>query len=292
MLKNTVKVEKNIRYSKDLDTYYVQFSFRDYAEVKNFPTLEDARAFRDAMNAEKLRVKTDDMREKMRKFDNEEIKHAEFEVFPLNILKAMNLSDKSINPIFLEASEIESVINAYPSARETRALLSYYKEQKLLKEIGQELGLTRERVRQIILLGLKKIKNYILRYDAFIEKEAENELRERALKDLNAYRSKLVEEFKAKGIISADMVAVFGEPTFVSEFDKLHGYTNLKNIGIEELDLSTRSYNNLKRGGIYTLEDLAKKKVSDLYKIRNMGKKSVKEIKEKAKALGMTFVEE
>ena len=50
---------------------------------------------------------------------------------------------------------------------------------------------------------------------------------------------------------------------------------------IEELDLSVRSYNCLKRAGINTVEELANKSEEDMMKVRNLGKKSLEEVKKK-----------
>jgi|SRR6056297_334036 len=50
---------------------------------------------------------------------------------------------------------------------------------------------------------------------------------------------------------------------------------------IEELDLSVRSYNCLKRAGINTVEDLIQKTEDDMMKVRNLGKKSLEEVREK-----------
>ena len=58
---------------------------------------------------------------------------------------------------------------------------------------------------------------------------------------------------------------------------------------IEELDLSVRSYNCLKRAGIQTVQDLASKSEDDMIKVRNLGKKSLKEVKEKLIELGLGF---
>ena len=55
---------------------------------------------------------------------------------------------------------------------------------------------------------------------------------------------------------------------------------------IDELDLSVRSYNCLKRAGLNTVAELAAKSEEDMIKVRNLGRKSLKEIKEKLEALG------
>lgn len=60
---------------------------------------------------------------------------------------------------------------------------------------------------------------------------------------------------------------------------------------IEELDLSVRSYNCLKRAGINTVLELTQKTKEDMMKVRNLGKKSLEEVQEKMGALGLTLKE-
>ncbi|WP_349409143.1 DNA-directed RNA polymerase subunit alpha [Pseudalkalibacillus sp. SCS-8] len=56
---------------------------------------------------------------------------------------------------------------------------------------------------------------------------------------------------------------------------------------IEELDLSVRSYNCLKRAGINTVQELTQKSEEDMMKVRNLGKKSLEEVQEKLEELGL-----
>ncbi|MCP3764468.1 MULTISPECIES: DNA-directed RNA polymerase subunit alpha [Domibacillus] len=56
---------------------------------------------------------------------------------------------------------------------------------------------------------------------------------------------------------------------------------------IEELDLSVRSYNCLKRAGINTVQELANKSEDDMMKVRNLGRKSLEEVKAKLDELGL-----
>ena len=56
---------------------------------------------------------------------------------------------------------------------------------------------------------------------------------------------------------------------------------------IEDLDFSVRAYNCLKRAGIHTLQDLVNKSESDMMKIRNLGKKSLKEVLDKIREMGL-----
>jgi len=56
---------------------------------------------------------------------------------------------------------------------------------------------------------------------------------------------------------------------------------------IEELELSVRSYNCLKRAGINTVEELTQRSEDDMMKVRNLGKKSLDEVKHKLEELGL-----
>ena len=63
-------------------------------------------------------------------------------------------------------------------------------------------------------------------------------------------------------------------------------------MSIEYLELSVRSFNCLKRAGISTVEDLTSKTISDMMKVRNLGKKSLDEVTNKLHALGLDFMTE
>ena len=64
----------------------------------------------------------------------------------------------------------------------------------------------------------------------------------------------------------------------------------LMELTIEELDLSVRSYNCLKRAGINYVEDLANKTEEDMMKVRNLGRKSLEEVLNKMTELGLALV--
>ena len=63
-------------------------------------------------------------------------------------------------------------------------------------------------------------------------------------------------------------------------------------MSIEELELSVRSFNCLKRAGIATVEDLTNKSETDMMKVRNLGKKSFDEVTNKLHSLGLDFAQE
>ena len=60
-------------------------------------------------------------------------------------------------------------------------------------------------------------------------------------------------------------------------------------MSIDELELSVRSYNCLKRAGINTVEELTNKTAEDMMKVRNLGRKSLEEVLTKLSELGLTL---
>jgi DNA-directed RNA polymerase subunit alpha len=63
-------------------------------------------------------------------------------------------------------------------------------------------------------------------------------------------------------------------------------------MSIEDMDLSVRSLNCLKRAGIHTVDDLTKKTEDDMFKVRNLGKKSLDEIILKLNSYGLKLKEQ
>lgn len=60
-------------------------------------------------------------------------------------------------------------------------------------------------------------------------------------------------------------------------------------MNIDELELSVRSYNCLKRAGINTVEELINRSSDDMMKVRNLGRKSLEEVLNKLKELGLSL---
>ena len=79
----------------------------------------------------------------------------------------------------------------------------------------------------------------------------------------------------------------------VTVFDEVEKEDNEKEkvleMNIDELELSVRSYNCLKRAGINTVEELCNKTSEDMMKVRNLGRKSLEEVLAKLKELGLSL---
>ena len=65
----------------------------------------------------------------------------------------------------------------------------------------------------------------------------------------------------------------------------------IREMSIEDMDLSVRSYNCLKRANIHTVDDLTKKTEDDMLKVRNLGKKSLDEVIYKLSTYGLSLRE-
>ena len=82
--------------------------------------------------------------------------------------------------------------------------------------------------------------------------------------------------------ITENTESVIAEPEVEEE-------SKIASMMLEDLDLSVRSYNCLKRASIQTVEELVNKTEEELMKVRNLGKKSFKEVKDKVVELGYSF---
>ena len=94
----------------------------------------------------------------------------------------------------------------------------------------------------------------------------------------------LIEHFE----ILADLNEIADETGLMSSKSEDPNQKALE-TSIDDLDLSVRAYNCLKRAGILTLRDLTDKSENEMMKIRNLGKKSLKEVIDKVRSMGLEF---
>lgn len=94
----------------------------------------------------------------------------------------------------------------------------------------------------------------------------------------------LIEHFN----IIADLNSISDVSGIMAE-KKVDTITKTLETPIEEIEFSVRAYNCLKRAGIHTVQDLISKKEVEVTKIRNLGKKSLKEVIDKVAELGLKF---
>ncbi|HEY4543596.1 MAG TPA: DNA-directed RNA polymerase subunit alpha [Tissierellaceae bacterium] len=118
---------------------------------------------------------------------------------------------------------------------------------------------------------------------------------------------RLVFEVETNGTLSADEATSLGAKILKEHLDLFIGLTDhvqdveimvekeedekekVLEMTVEELDLSVRSYNCLKRAGIDTVDELIQKSPEDMMEVRNLGKKSLEEIEEKLAELDLSL---
>lgn len=168
--------------------------------------------------------------------------------------------------------------------REQKVLRLRYEEGMTYEQTGNEFGVTRERIRQVEEKAMRKLRNpffakqYIL-VDAKTTQDLKKENEDLMLQVI-CLRDKLKKIYDAVGVNPDEAEkkakeAVKPEPKHLPSID--------------EMELSVRSYNCLKRAGFNTIDQLKGKTSKDLMRVRNLGRKSMIEVITKAKEWGITI---
>ena len=145
-------------------------------------------------------------------------------------------------------------------------IILYFKDGMTYQRIAELNGCSREGVRQKVKKGLHCLK-HPLRYNMI-------------------YTVSIPTHFK----VVKENAALKGKiRKYEIQLNTKNADKELENISIEDLDLSVRSYNCLKRAGIDNLKQLLAKDEDDLYRIKNLGMTSLREIKEKVAKFGATI---
>lgn len=196
--------------------------------------------------------------------------------YPLNLIYA--IFDDEADEIIENADTISDFNGTVEYVLHTlgeseRTVLKYrFVDLRTLEQIGNLFSLTRERIRQIEAKALRKLRHpnraKYLKYG--VSGMIEN-IRTDYFNKFADLESRLLE---------------LCEQLVDNELRKKYAQTK-----IEDMDLSVRSYNCLKRAGIDDLQQLAKLSYDDITKIRNLGNKSVREIIERFKEYGFDIRE-
>lgn len=162
--------------------------------------------------------------------------------------------------------------------RERDIIIKRFVNKLTYKEAGDLYGVTRERIRQVEVKALRKLRlpsrlKYLTKGLFGIVEEIKTDYY-RKFADLEA---KLIELCKVNEK-AADKI--------IEEHSALR--KAYKADDIEQADFSVRTYNCLKRHGIKTMSELATLRYDEIVKIRNLGRKCVKEIIDKLKEYGYT----
>ena len=290
------RVEELIYKYKQPESGVTRYMVRANKEricVRNtFATLEEARTFKqyyiDCVAKARLQKK-----QSMKEF-NKNNDHLEY---PETLLVQLDITPESYGNYYNEIipnfeTNLEKAIeNSNLTDREIYCLKAYYKEVRNLESVSKSLNITRERVNQIIRKAIMKLKHSSK--ELLIQGKDKFELI-----SLNE-KEEIIKEFKEK--ISYDLIIEWISNHEITEelLDICHSIINTyhnrpkeqEEITIEDLDLSVRSYNCLKRWNIHTLKDLTSRTRDDMMKVRNLGRKSLKEVESKLKEIGLSFKE-
>ena len=294
--KQMERVEELIYKYKQPESGVIRYMVRANKErihVRNtFATLEEARTFKqyyiDCVAKARLQKK-----QSMKEF-NKNTDHLEY---PETLLAQLDITPEAFGNYYDEIvpnfnENIKRILDKEMfSDRERYCLMAYYKDVRDLEDIGKSLDVTRERIRQIIGKAIRKLKHPTNR-DMLLQGKDKFELI-----SINE-KEEIIKEFKEK--IGYDLIIEWiGNHEITEELlDVCHSiintYNNNKPKGkeetpIEDLDLSVRSYNCLKRWGINTLKDLTSMTRDGMMKVRNLGRKSLKEVESKLKEIGLSF---
>lgn len=151
------------------------------------------------------------------------------------------------------------------SDREKEIIILRFRDDLTLEKIGNHFGINRERVRQIIAKALRKLRHPTRSKLMIAVSKADYADIEKSLGYAEASINKL----------QAD------EPT-----------RHVLELPIESLNLSVRAYNCLARAGFNYVADLSVRTMSDLMKVRNLGRKSLEEILQKLEDIGIVIPNE
>ena len=166
--------------------------------------------------------------------------------------------------------------------REQKTIVYTYRDEMKLDEIGELLGVSAERARQIQSRALRKLQNrgrqaYLVLGDGYwFEKR---KIREKILEDNSV---KLLEEEikRLENLLSHRRTELYDTPSLPDE------------ISIRDVGLSVRAYNCLHRASINTLSELIEHTPSEIKKLRNMGEHTLEEIETMLDRYGLVLKEE
>ena len=178
------------------------------------------------------------------------------------------------------------------TAREEKVLWLRFFDGMDYEAAGKVFGVTRERIRQVEHKALRKMKwrkNVRQLMSIGITAYWQQEVEQTAQGIADAYKAALDKEYAER---VADWEANReSEPTARPDTEaEIERIRRLK-MPIEEMDLSVRSYNCLKRGCMNTVEDITLRTYEQMMHVRNLGRKSLDEITQRLTELGFRLAE-
>ena len=196
------------------------------------------------------------------------------DMYPLNLARAIfDCEDAARNAYIPGISAAVATL----SEREQGVLACRFQRKLTLEQTGKEYCVTRERIRQIEAKALRKLRHPI----------KANMMRAVPLTELQAHVSehqRLLDEYAWLKKAFEALAQKKAEPGVIIPMAE---YASRLEMPIEHLDLSVRSYNCLRKAGKNTVGDVAEMTVNELSEVRNLGRKSMEEVMQKLRGLGL-----
>lgn len=244
------RIKNNIVLTSN-NKYLVNISRAGKSYTKTFNTLKEAEAF--------VKYKKAFAKDKVSYPDNLiEVLFGDCELVDINYIEEH--FEENIKEVFETISEREQLV-----------IELRYIEGYTLEAIGNQLVVTRERVRQIESRAIRRLRHPARLYKLRYGKEVVN---------LQDDIKKLTEELVIKKNF---LINLINNPKLIT----ISTEEIVSQKPLEDLDLSVRSYNCLRRANIHTIGDLLEKSERDLTKVRNLGNRSLQEVKQKLYYIGL-----
>lgn len=169
------------------------------------------------------------------------------------------------------------------SDRERKCIKLYYENRMSYRDIGKEYGVTQERIRQIIAKALRKLRHPERK--KYIKDGVQGILSNEALKYAQITHEQN-NDYKALAEQVVKLLKVLGECP--DNFEKVHMALAPKDprTRLEDMDLSVRSCNCLKRHGITSMQEVYALGSEGLKRVRNLGRHSFSEVVDKLRECG------
>ena len=200
----------------------------------------------------------------------------------INNLITNNFVDEEVTKL-KEDLVFEPLDTSFLTPRE-ETILEQREKGLTLEQVAKNFNVTRERIREIEKRAHRKIIARLRRRFAKINAEIVVDLSDE--ERLPQMEKDLIVQLRNKIPFLKKLL------TYIESLEQLvpeHVNDSYLDQKIEVLDLSVRSYNALRRANISTLRELSQQPVYELMKIRNLGRKSLKEIIIKAEDAGLTI---
>lgn len=275
-------VAKNKQTSKiEYDVYRVSYNTKYFETHRVFKTLDEAEEY-----THFCKIELNKQRFNNRK--KEGFKENVLE-YPENLLQEIGITPEEYSNYYseiipnFEDNFQNAVSKGALSDRLVNVLIDRYKYCLSLQEISKIMNLTKVRIGQLEAKAITRLshasyKNLLIQGKDKFELISQQE-REKLLQEVKAQMTKEVALETLKTTLTVNEAYELLQEVKQYEYD--HKFEGVPDIDLKDLDFSLRTFNCLARAQIKNLRDLLAWKEDDLLKIRNLGKKSLKEIKNK-----------